>query len=607
MQRASYLWGTNEKEYCELGRTGKPEEFLREHGADAPEAALAETKRRMTADRSSLPENADGLQVSVRFAPIHLEKTGLPAFAGMKAFSALSVNGTEKADGTRESGYSFLTFLDPKEIITDREFSLTDHIFGRAPLAPAQEEAFRKGEGKIEEIAAPGEADASLREQDFSLVKFVISLLYHDPTVRIAIRMPGTGYFLKDAYRLLCEIWSLLPPRMALETGFSMGEAPEAMQSLAESLNIRVFVFPAGTQITDCDLPDSTVLIDAGAGGTYDEDAEMSAAITAWADPEAYADGRDFVFSGQKEASEKRLAAMKYAFAGEPEYWSRKAYLADTAKFFGDPYFSWEKEKKTPIVLPEGEVTYDTVKAVYALFRQFPYLGRVDWMRDRFASRVPELIGEERGISSLKKAIVRSYSALDKENGENANAIKNHQGFLSWLTTLDDADVTLESAEEVAKFVREKTEDRKEKEKEAALSAQQEEYESRLEDEKKRNEALRYSNENLDIVRERAVEAALKENDAKWEEQLALLKADLEAALSENEKLVNDLNDLMDHGIDEERAAMLEKENLLLKERAKAFRKKYNEKISELETALIVKPLLLLVAGILLGYVFLPR
>ena len=103
------------------------------------------------------------------------------------------------------------------------------------------------------------------------------------------------------------------------------------------------------------------------------------------------------------------------------------------------------------------------------------------------------------------------------------------------------------------------------------------------------------------------VEAALRESDARWEEKMAALKADLQAALTENEKLVDSLNDLMDRGIDEERAQTLEKENAMLKERTRSARKKYNERIADLETALIVKPALLLIAGLLLGYLFLPR
>lgn len=600
MQLVSYLWGTNEKEYCELARFGEPERFFAEHGAKVPGAALSETKRLL------FPGGGENTAVTVRFAPMHLGKMGMDDLAGMKSFCALCVSGPEKADGTRESTYSLLTLIDPKEMLTDKEKDLPDVLFGRAPMDPAQEGAFRKGEGKAGDLSDPGTADVSLREQDLALVKFIISVLYHDPGSRVVVRLAGAEDFLKEAFRLLSQVWSLLPPRMGLETGFAIGEPAENIPELSRTLNTRVFVIPAETVPDERSLPAGTIVADA-AETSFDEDAEMSRAVTLWADPEAAADGRKFSFETQKEASKKRLAAMKYAFAGETEYWSRAAYLADTAKFFGDPYFAWEREEKAPFVPADGEVTYDTVKAVYALFRQFPYLGRVDWMRDRFTARIPELIGEGRGVSSLKKAIVKSYSALDKENGENANAIKNHQGFLNWLTTLDDADVTLESAEEVAKYVREKTESLKEKEKEEALSAQQEEYESRLDDEKKRNEALQFSNDNLDIIRERVVEAALRESDARWEEKMAALKADLQAALTENEKLVDSLNDLMDRGIDEERAQTLEKENAMLKERTRSARKKYNERIADLETALIVKPALLLIAGLLLGYLFLPR
>ena len=596
MQRVSYLWGTNEKEYTELGRSEGFDAFLKEYSAAVPGAILQEIKHSLTGCRAV--ENAAGADasVNVRWLPLHLNKLGDGAFSQMKPFNVLAVTGRERSDGTRESYYTHLTLMDRKETVNDKDHSFLDHIFGTAPLTPAEEAAYRSGSfpesdsratASLPEAAVSG-VDAELSAACFDAVKFIISVLYHNTGSRVVITLKERPSFQKEAFGILKQIYSLLPPKMALETGFSVYELPEDMAELSQKLNIRIFVIPAGKNDWMKKLPEGTVVVDPENDREFDVDGEMSNALEKWADPEAAANGKKFNIAKQAGCTQKRLQAMKYAFASEAEYYSRTAFLSRTKDFFADPYFAWEKSEKAPLVHPGAAPDYDTVKAVYALYRQFPYLSKVDWMRERFARHIPDVTGKGNDVNALKRAVVKSYSALDKENGENENAVKNHKGFMNWLKTLDDTDITFESADEIARFVREKTEVRKEKEKEQALNAQHEQftavlseveeqrkndaeyYEAVIGDEKKRNE----------ILKEAADAGAISE-------KIKVVEQKINDDSASYKKKIDNLTDEIDE----------------LKEKNRELRKKIRLQKDGAFFALVMKPVLTLVAGILLGLV----
>ena len=596
MQRVSYLWGTNEKEYTELGRSEGFDAFLKEHGAAVPGAVLQEIKHSLTGCRAV--ENAAGadVPVNVRWLPLHLNKLGDGAFSQMKPFNVLAVTGRERSDGTRESYYTHLTLMDRKETVNDKDHSFLDHIFGTALLTPAEEAAYRSGSfpesdsratASLPEAAVSG-VDAELSAACFDAVKFIISVLYHNTGSRVVITLKERPSFQKEAFGILKQIYSLLPPKMALETGFSVYELPEDMAELSQKLNIRIFVIPAGKNDWMKKLPEGTVVVDPENDREFDVDGEMSNALEKWADPEAAANGKKFNIAKQAGCTQKRLQAMKYAFASEAEYYSRTAFLSRTKEFFADPYFAWEKSEKAPLVLPGAAPDYDTVKAVYALYRQFPYLSKVGWMRERFTRHIPDVTGKGNDVNALKRAVVKSYSALDKGNGENENAVKNHKGFMNWLKTLDDTDITFESADEIARFVREKTEVRKEKEKEQALNAQHEQftavlseveeqrkndaeyYEAVIGDEKKRNE----------ILKEAADAGAISE-------KIKVVEQKINDDSASYKKKIDNLTDEIDE----------------LKEKNRELRKKIRLQKDGAFFALVMKPVLTLVAGILLGLV----
>ena len=260
MERYSYLWGTQGKNYCELGSSPKIANMLRGLGTTNPEMALDEL-RQMFFGFHILPGYADQKNppLAIRYAPVYLNKRPFYALRLMQPFAVLCVNGLEHTASERESIYSFLTLMRLEDLLGSSEYSWMDQIFGSHFLTMKEEEAHKLKtrpidfEQEPEPVVLPDfttEDKKPAGPEGYSAKDTAIAIrcvweLYKSVGRRVVIRLERGADFNSRALALLKAVYSLLPARMAAETGFATYERPENIIDLVKELNTRIFILPA--------------------------------------------------------------------------------------------------------------------------------------------------------------------------------------------------------------------------------------------------------------------------------------------------------------------------------------------------------------------------
>ena len=287
-----------------------------------------------------------------------------------------------------------------------------------------------------------------------------VSCLYQGPDHRVVIKLEQGPDFANHAIALVRMIYSLLPVRMQLETGFSIYEKPANMADMAQEVNIRLFLLPGECNTgVEKNLPDKSILIDmsdalemepvnlpALTEGTLESRLAESKSLEAEAarkqkDQELKVVGELKPDKDLKHAAEKwnaldmerRQQIMQVIYDPEGRYFDRQYYLDGVVEYFENDFFRWEKAPKTRLVSSERmEDQVAEVMALYKEYRRFTILRQLPELQPRFAAQVPDLLAEGHTMFTLKAAMVRYYVRTNKEEIR-----RKVLAYLKWLDELD--------------------------------------------------------------------------------------------------------------------------------------------------------------------------
>ena len=265
MSTYSMLSGTNNEDYyVSFPSSNGIGDFLARIGAEDVNKT-AETVRGLLSGFEMLPhyndEAADCLPVAVRYAPMHLSK--LPDMpAGIRPFCVMSICGNENRVNMRYSEFT-LTTLIPMENMLERDgLNYLDQLFGTFDarggrwFGDQDMNGVRNGNYKSYLNMEPVKTSVPTFSDLVTAIR-AVELIYQGENVILKLE-PRCG-FNRRAVQLLKQIYSLLQPKLALESGFAAYQNPQKIPALLKTVGIRFFLVPAETQLEQ-NLPNVTVI-----------------------------------------------------------------------------------------------------------------------------------------------------------------------------------------------------------------------------------------------------------------------------------------------------------------------------------------------------------
>ena len=411
MDRYTMLFGTVENgSYSSFGATPGMSDFLAQIGASDP-YFVADTVQNILRGFEAMPgyekEAEDCKPVAVRYAPMHLYK--LPGLRSLQQFCVLSVSGEENRFDKRSSVYTATTVISMEDMLQGEGLNYLDQLFGVFDayggrwLSDQDMNNIRRGEEALDLDITP--AKLSIRDlPDFKTVARVVESIYSGESVIIRLE-PNCG-FNRRAVELLRQIYSLLQPRLAIETGFASYQEPDGIEKLKRETSIRIFLVPASAKLRQS--YEKTIILDLAEKQPQIESTPISLLIEKWA---------------KLDWETQRQPAMNWLFR-------------DTARSFHDPnlfidrserFFaaiakqdewerSWQSAEKT------GNIQDPTaLQAEYESNRE--WLELLPWGEEAFKRTIPAMMGENGlGVSSAK-LLAKCFNAKKQKKATSAEDV----------------------------------------------------------------------------------------------------------------------------------------------------------------------------------------
>lgn len=385
MKQYSTLWGTSAGDrYGYLWSNPRLLDFLKKLGAPDQKLAANKTLSILRAfkdypDYGTQP--TDDKPVSAHYAPMHLYK--LPEFpVTMRPFAAFSVTGSENRLGGRNSTYTHTVFL-PIEVMRggDSEYNFLDVMFGTPLTTWQQVEAFREGRSNFQPDSPPAKVEPEFHDLETAL--YAASVLIESKGEKNIILRLEKGYgFNRRAFELLKQIYSLLPPRLATETGFATYHPVENIDELSKRNSIQVFVLPAEAEIRGLDQNKNIVL------DLSDEDYEVPLRRTPLIET---------LIKWSQMPWARRYAAYNYLFASEEiNYQDSKTYIELSVSFLKSA-----QGMEAWLASEDNEGCISSLQDLEKLFADHPDWAKIPWGMDSIKEAMPDLLAEDVELSSL--------------------------------------------------------------------------------------------------------------------------------------------------------------------------------------------------------------
>ena len=407
MDRYTYLYGTNlENTYCTLAYSDRLPEFLKSIGATSPSATI-ETARKYVNVHNKLCTGSDkalNTGVSVCYLPMYLRK--LPYMPdSLKPFCAVGISGRENLQG-RDTFYDKTVFIPMEYMLESMEedgkrFTYLDQIFGTHLLSWQEVRDHRLKIDTLNCNELPEIINPKLQNKDFSVIVNTIKALFRGETV--VIRLEADCAFNVRAQQLLTQIYSLLYPALAMETGFAAVYIdPQNMATMRTETSVRIFVVPAEfdlSAVTDGDIlkldlknPATITPIDR----EEKKSNKLTRSICQWA---------TLSWPQRREAMEVLFRNINEKFLDSSEF------IRITEDFFSDSFFSWQKE-------PVQTASISSLEELKYLYDSFPLCNRISWMRELFKAKLPSLLGSRRALEDLVSEQYAAFICGDSKAGE---------------------------------------------------------------------------------------------------------------------------------------------------------------------------------------------
>lgn len=270
MDRYSTLYATNQAGgYSRLGSSPKLRAFLERRIGAADVTDVVEAVEQVLRVQNFVihpgygAERTNNKPVAIRYAPMHLyKKKNMPD--SMREFCALGVNGAEnRNDATRVIFYTHTHMFPVNLMVKSGEYNYLDQLFGTRVLTSREVELHRAGKHSISFDTVPDKVYPVIYA-DRNCVFQAVEALYEGKNV--VIRLEEGAEFNTRAKDVLMQIYSLLQPRKAVETGFATYQNVAEIPGLCKETSIRIFVVPAGVKVDTLEQAGFAVLdLSAGA------------------------------------------------------------------------------------------------------------------------------------------------------------------------------------------------------------------------------------------------------------------------------------------------------------------------------------------------------
>lgn len=364
--------------------------YISEYGADNPARAMEYIDSMVKgfdilAGYSEEPQ--DNYPVAVRYAPLHLSGKD-EYFQGTKPFYVLHMEGEDYREGKRTNQYSLTVFLDKQQLLSDEEYGYLDQLLGLRGLSNGQMNLLRSRKSDFDHTALPAKCSPRLQVEDTKVVfPAVEALLSGRKTV---IRVDRKQPFNDRAFCLLEQIYSLLPPKLAVETGFATYMEPTDVRRISERTGIKLYIMPADELLDFVDK--DALILDLSHPETLPACSDlMGKSLTAWA----------------RLSWEERQEALKCLFAAARS-WDSQTYIRLTKEFFTDPFFQFKPTAQNLTTLEELMAQFETCMV-------FRY--NIGWITKQLRLYVQRMVAPNVNLLKLKaEAVVKARAAESEQD-----------------------------------------------------------------------------------------------------------------------------------------------------------------------------------------------
>ena len=360
----------------------------------------------------------DEYPVSLCYIPRHLSK--LDAFREMnEPVYAVAVNGFEHK--ARDTNYSCAVLVSRQEMLSDGAYNYLDQIFG-TPLVSWQEMYLLREKGVKPDVnMTPSKVTPVLKSADQAAICAVVDALYADKK-HIFICLEQGRTFNKRSVDLLTQIYSLLPPRLAVETGFVTYQPVAKVQELIAATGIKISVYPAEAAATLPEATDSTLVLDLNRPETVQVNprSKVVKAVMWWA---------GLTWDQRREAMAKLFADRNIALL------DMEKYVEITAAFAQNDLLTGKMKN----------ASFPDVESIRKVYENDPILSKhISWVTEVFLSL---LKAKGKDVRALKGEVIAQAKVADlRQNKELLNHYLGQYEFLGKLLPEDSAVAALNSA-----------------------------------------------------------------------------------------------------------------------------------------------------------------
>ena len=382
----------------ELVKSVELDTFLRQEGIMNLQAgydAVVQTLsgfRRLSQSDDLPPEQRPML---IRYSPIEL--AGQPGWAkDVMPFLALCATGTDGRGQLRHHTY----FFRPGLLRRAGVFHYLDHLFGSRFAVASDEDA--------DPDLPPLRVEPAVRPEDAPLVKLTAAAVLKKRC--ILLKLEKDCNFNRRALDLLAQIYALLPPELAIQTGFSSYQDPSQLEKLMRTTPIRIFLTHADCSCSASDPGylyfDLNQPLNLQLAAQQSKDFQVSKALLT------------YLTYWHSMPWWERQPLMELLFAEEKHLPNEQSYCAITGSFVREPFIQWINripDRGSIASLEELKEKYDS----------FPICERIPVLRKKFRMAVPSLLKPPATLEALSRDAARRLSKAPEEEQEQFKALSD--------------------------------------------------------------------------------------------------------------------------------------------------------------------------------------
>ena len=325
--------------------------------------------------------------VAIRYAPMHLYK--MRGMERVRPFCALSVSGVENRED-RISQYSQTFVFSHEQALRGTDgYNYLDMLLGTEPLSWKTLELYRNKQASLECDSPLRKIIPKIEAHDLIVTLKTVEAIYQKKNV--VIQLEPNFSFNDRALWLLAGIYSLLPPRLAVEVGYATYQRAADIPKIVERNSIRIFVLPAGESVGQ--LPDSFLHLDLATTAAPVKKTPLMETLVKWA---------QFPW-------ERRQSAMQELFKDEREYQDETVFVQKSTACF-DAIRSAEQWSRNT----SKNGTISSLEELYAEYEahQSQY---VPWFDEMFRNRITALLKAPNTLDHLNAQAAEKLRTAVKE------------------------------------------------------------------------------------------------------------------------------------------------------------------------------------------------